>query len=103
MTYLWQMSTIAGPDTAFCLIHWSCHTWTAIDVVRIPIRHGLNIRVGHSSKLCKLRTHVPASEGDEGPLVPHLITVVGCAEDCYTVAIMCYLITLILHLQQQSC
>ncbi len=33
MTY---MLTIAGPDTAFCLIRWLCHMWTMIDVVRIP-------------------------------------------------------------------
>lgn len=49
-----------------------------------------------------MRCHVATLECDEGTLVAHLVTVVGCTEHCYTVAIMCNLISLILNLQGSS-
>ena len=43
--------------------------------------------------------HVSTLESDKGPLVAHLITVVGCTEHCDAVAIMSNFISFVLHLQ----
>ena len=47
---------------------------------------------------CKFGRHVPTVECDEGPLVPHGVTVVGRREDSDTLAVVGNLVPIVLRI-----